>query len=151
MTSPPSFRRALCTAIWLCAALFASCGTHRAQQSIYTTGDAACRVPMSEHELVGIIDRAEAPESDELPASGLPYVEGAGDAWTKLYVFTRCRKPRASECRAALEQGEAWWAALRETSQRLFVETEAPDEEAIRAWTIERRHFFEHWLATPTP
>lgn len=106
---------------------------------------------MSEQALVGITDHAEEQGSDQLPDARLPYVEGAGDAWAKLYVFTRCRKPRASECRAALTQGESWWAELRETSQRLFIEAEAPDEDAIRAWTIERRRFFEHWLATPTP
>lgn len=83
--------------------------------------------------------------------SRLPYVEGARKAWTQLYMFARCSEPRPSECDAALTLGEIWWDDMHKDAQRIFIESEAPDEVSIREWTIERRRFFERWLGTPMP
>lgn len=112
---------------------------------MYSQEQGVCRAVDTSVELPAQVKR------DQRTSTTLPYVDTPEDAWTRIYVFSRCSAPRQAECAAALELSEIWWHSVREHAQRIFIETEAPGEDAIREWTIERRHFFERWLATPTP
>lgn len=92
---------------------------------------------------------------DEPPASSarppLPELPAAGPIWRELYTLSQTPLAVASACEEALEIADQWWLKTRSETQELFTEGVAPDEETIRAWTVERRRFFETYLSSPTP
>lgn len=94
-------------------------------------------------------ERAGSEPSPQLPALGRS--EAPDPYWSKLLDFDQ-RGRRATElCAAALYDAEQWWESLRSKAQELFVHKEAPDEETIRRWTVERRFFFEDYLSSASP
>lgn len=157
LTVESTIRRALHVALWLCAALAASCGgTQRADRNAEAV---FCTVFRTEHRTV-VSSSAAIDDSTRDAAvrerrmstdARLPEVMDAQRAWTQLRDFSRCQRPQPAQCADALAHADRWWAGVRTDAQRLFVEDEAPNKEIIRAWTIERQRFFERWLSTPTP
>lgn len=86
-----------------------------------------------------------------LSPQALPEVEEGGVFWRELVRASKKRSPSASVCRHALQSSEGWWLELRDDAQVLFHAHEAPNEEMVRTWTVDRRQFFERWLGTPQP
>lgn len=81
----------------------------------------------------------------------LPNTGGDGATWFGLVAFSQVQDPSPKDCASSLEFANAWWEDLRQYAQALFSKDEAPDEETIEAWTVERRQFFENWLNPPQP